>query len=372
MLGVTKAIIDSIDSFTSHRAALPHYFWWLVALEFLLAGLTASLVRLNDFLDVALAARYALHVSTRIMTHAAHLDLHSYEDPVFYDKLERARVQGTDRIAMIQSSGMLAQQVVTSISLAAGVCLFSPWLLVVLIVCVVPAFLGETSYALAGYSLSLRQTPSRREMDYLRVIAGSKESAKELKLFGLGPFLVRRFRRLAEKLDGETIGLARRKMIAGTFLAIAGIAGYYSTYAYVIYETVAGRITLGTMIFLAGAIAGTSSNVQAVFSTFSSIADQALFLDDLLEFFRVKPKVQSKPNALPAPRPIVHGFEFRNVSFSYPSNPRPVFQDLNFRLYPGERLALVGENGEGKTTIVKLLTRLYDVTSGQILLDGVD
>jgi ATP-binding cassette subfamily B protein len=140
----------------------------------------------------------------------------------------------------------------------------------------------------------------------------------------------------------------------------------------VIYETVMGTLTIGSLYFLTGAIAGASTNIQAVFATFSTIADQALFVTDLLEFFAMKPTVASKPNALPTPRPIREGFEFRNVSFSYPGQTRLVLSNVSFKLQPGERLALVGENGQGKTTIVKLLTRLYDPTGGQILLDGVD
>ena len=127
-----------------------------------------------------------------------------------------------------------------------------------------------------------------------------------------------------------------------------------------------------TLTFLAGAISGASANIQAIFSTFSSIADQALFLTDLLEFFAVKPKVASKQGALPAPRSIRQGFEFESVSFVYPGISRLVLDNLSFRLSLGERIALIGENGQGKTTIVKLLTRLYDPTSGRILLDGVD
>ena len=151
-----------------------------------------------------------------------------------------------------------------------------------------------------------------------------------------------------------------------------GTVGYYGTYGFVIYRTVAGALTLGTMTILVGAIAGASANIQAFFSTFSIIADQALFMNDLLEFFSVQPKIFSKPGALPAPRPIRQGFEFKNVSFHYPDNPRLVLNNVSFKLEPSSRIALVGENGQGKTTIVKLLTRLYDPTAGQILLDGID
>jgi ATP-binding cassette subfamily B protein len=372
MLWVTKYIIDSITNYTKHTAALPNYFWWLVILEFALACLGTILARATDLCDTVLADKYARYISTKIMEHGSKLDLTAYEDPVFYDKMERARVQGTDRIAMIQATGRLIQQFITTASLAAGIINFSPLLFLGLIVCVVPAFIGETHFAFLGYSLNFQQTPAKREMEYLRVLGGSKESAKELKLFGLGPFFVRRYTQISDALHDQNVSLAKRKLFIGALLTLLGTAGYYGTYAYVIYRTIFGALTIGTLVFLAGAISGASSNIQQLFSTFSGIADQALFMADLLEFFGMKPRVVSKPNALPVPRPIKHGFEFRNVSFAYPGNPRLVLKDINFRLRPSERLALVGENGQGKTTIVKLLSRLYDVTSGQILLDGVD
>jgi ATP-binding cassette, subfamily B, bacterial len=371
MLAVTKVIIDSIYRYKAYHTALPTYFWWLVAIEFALACISTILVRVTDYCDTVLADKYAKYVSVRIMQHASRLDLTTYEDPTFQDKLERARVQGTDRVLMIQAAGRLIQQVVTTASLAFSICLFSPWLLVALIMCVVPAFLGETHFAFLGYSLSFVQTPARREMEYLRVLGGSKESAKELKLFGIGPYLVERFTNLAMRLHGETARLARKRLFVGSFLTLLGTLGYYGTYAYVIYQTVAGVLTIGMLTFLAGAIAGASSNIQLVFSTFSTIADQALFVGDLLDFFAVKPAVSSKPGAIRVPRPIRLGFEFRNVSFAYP-NGREVLSGVSFKLSPSERIALVGENGQGKTTIVKLLTRLYDPTAGQILLDGKD
>src|SRR5258705_2634629 len=372
MLAVTKVIIDSIYRYTANHTALPTYFWWLVATEFALACVSTILVRVTDYCDTVLADKYAKYVSVRIMEHASRLDLTTYEDPSFQDKLERARVQGTDRVLMIQAAGRLIQQVITTASLAIGISVqFSPWLLVALVVCVVPAFRGETHFAFLGYSLSFAQTPARREMEYLRVLGGSKESAKELKLFALGPYLVGRFTNLAMRLHGETARLARKRLLIGSLLTLLGTLGYYGTYAYVIYETVRGVLTIGMLTFLAGAIAGASSNIQLVFSTFSTIADQALFVGDLLDFFAVKPVVSSKPNAMAVPRPIRQGFEFRNVSFAYP-NGREVLSGVSFKLSPGERIALVGENGQGKTTIVKLLTRLYDPTAGQILLDGKD
>ena len=372
ILAVTKLIIDAIYGLLSHHQALPTDFWWLVVLEFALASLATILVRVLDFCDSVLADKFTRHISTRIVKHAARLDLTSYEDPLFYDMMERARVQGTDRLIMIQSAGRLFQEGITAASLSASIFSFSPWLLFALIICVVPAFLGETHFAFLGYSLCFRQTTARRHMDYLRTLGGSKESAKELKLFGLAPYLVGRYTELSDELHRQTVRLAKRKLIYGSFLTLLGTVGYYGTYAFVIYRTVTGTLTLGTMTLLVGAIAGASMNIQAFFSTFSIIADQAMFMSDLLKFLSIQPRIFSKPSALRAPQPIRRGFEFQNVSFSYPANPRLVVDNLSFHLEPSSRIALVGENGQGKTTIVKLLTRLYDPTGGQILLDGVD
>jgi len=372
MLTVTRWIIDAVVDHVAKRGPLVPWFWWLVALEFGLAGLGAILSRAIDYCDTLLADKYIFHISVRTMEHASHLDIASYEDPVFYDKLERARVQGTDRLGMIQAIGRVLQQIITSVTLAAGILVYSPWLLLVLIAAVVPAFLGESHFAFLGYSLAFSQTPVRRQLDYLRVLGASKESAKELKLFALGPFLTAQFRRLSKGIYHQNVSLAKRRFWAGSLLSLLSTAGYYGTYAWVIYQTVVGNLSVGVMTFLTGAIAGTSTNIQLMFSTFSGIADQALFLTDLLEFFGVRPAVRSRPNALPVPRPIRRGFEFRDVSFVYPGTSRLVLDHLNFRLEADARIALIGENGQGKTTIVKLLTRLYDPTEGQILLDGMD
>ena len=306
------------------------------------------------------------------MEHAAGLDLMAYEDPAFYDRLERARVQATDRLYMIQAIGRLIQQVITTITLSISIMVFSPWLLLLLIVGVIPAFVGETHFAFVGYAKNFRQTPIRRQLDYLRILGGSKEAAKELKLFGLKDFLTGRFKGLSTQVYEEDIALARRKVVAGGFLSAIGTAGYYTAYVFAVWRTVTGVFSFGTLTLLANAIREASSNLQQTFSTLSTIADQALFLTDLIAFFEMRPTIESKPNALPAPRPIRSGFEFRNVSFRYPGSPRLVLDGLNFHLRPGERVALIGENGEGKTTIVKLLTRLYDPVEGQVFLDGVD
>jgi len=372
LLWITKLIVDRIVHAVSTHQPVQPGFWWLVATEFTLAVLNSILLRSIDYSDSLLADKYTRHVSIRVMNHAASLDLIAYEDPVFYDRLERARVQATDRLVMIQAIGRLVQQAITTITLSVSIMLFSPWLMLLLVAGVLPAFLGESHFAFLGYAKNFRQTPMRRQLDYLRVLGGSKEAAKELKLFGLKNFLSERFTRLSDEIYEQNIALNRRKLVAGAALSMIGTAGYYSAYVFVIWRTASGALSIGSMTFLTLAIQQASSNIEQIFSTIAGIGDQALFLTDLLAFFEMKPTIRSKPNALPAPRPIIRGVEFRNVSFSYPGNSRRVLDSINFHLHTGERLALIGENGQGKTTIVKLITRLYDPTEGQILLDGVD
>src|SRR6202521_1943101 len=355
LLWIPKLILDRIVHAASAHQPVGPRFWWLVAAEFSLAVLTSILARAIDYSDSLLADKYTRHVSIQVMKHAADLDLIAYEDPVFYDRLERARVQATDRLGMIQAIGRLVQLVITTLTLSVTIVVYSPWLMLLLVGGVIPAFLGESHFAFLGYAKNFRQTPVRRQLDYLRVVGGSKEAAKELKLFSLKDFLTERFTRLSDQIYGENVDLARRRLIAGSFLSMIGTAGYYSAYVYVIWRTVTGSLTIGTLTFLTGAIVQASGNIQQIFSSLSSIADQALFLTDLLAFFEMQPTIRSKPHALPAPRPILRGFEFRDVSFQYPGSSRLILNRLNFRLQPGERVALIGENGQGKTTVVKLI-----------------
>jgi ATP-binding cassette, subfamily B, bacterial len=368
---IARFIIDGVNRIRLHQP-LPQHFWWLVASEMALAVLSGILSRTVDYFDQLLADRYTHHVSVEVMRKAAALDVTVYEDPIFYDRLERARVQATDRLAMIQQMGRLIQQSVTAIAFSAVLIKYSPFLLLLLVAGIIPAFLGESHFAFLTYAKNFRQTPIRRQMDYLRQVGGSKEAAKELKLFNLSSYLTDRFSGLSHKIYEENVALNRRRLLWGGLLSILGQLGYYGAYAYSIWRTIQGQYSIGDLTLITTAIMQAMGNIQQAFSTASGVADQALFLTDLLAFFEMKPRVESKPNGLRAPRPITQGFEFRNVSFAYPGTTRRVLKDFNFSLRPGERVALIGENGQGKTTIVKLITRLYDPTEGEILLDGVD
>ena len=368
---IGRFIIDGVNLVRLHRP-LPLHFWWLVAAEMALAVATGIFLRVVDYFDNLLADRYTHHVSVEVMRKAASLDVTAYEDPVFYDRLERARVQATDRLVMIQQMGRLIQQSVTAIAFSAVLIKYSPFLLLLLVAGILPAFLGESHFAFLTYAKNFRQTPLRRQMDYLRQVGGSKEAAKELKLFHLSHYLTERFTALSQRIYKENVALNRDRLFWGGLLSVLGQLGYYAAYAYSIYNTIEGRYSIGDLTLITTAIMQAMGNLQQAFSTASGVADQALFLTDLLAFFEMKPQVESRPGGLSAPRPIMRGFEFRNVSFAYPGATRRVLRDFNFTLSPGERVALIGENGQGKTTIVKLITRLYDPTEGQILLDGVD
>ncbi len=370
--GVAAKIINGVQHVFSHQGLIPH-FWWLVGLEAGLNVFSGLLTRGVDYSDSLLADRYTHFVSVRVMRQAAALDLTTYEDPVFYDRLERARVQATDRLAMIQQMGRLFQQALTTLIWTSILLWYSPWLVLLLALGVLPTFVGETHFAFLGYAKNFRQTPAKRQMDYLRQVAGSREGAKELKLFNLSDYLTNRFTRLSQNIYEENVALSRKKLLAGGLLGVIATLGYYGAYAFVIWRAVHGGFdNIGEFYYLTNAIIQASSNLQQVFSTASGIADQALFLTDLLAFFEMKPTVAANPDGALIPRPIRRGFEFRNVSFAYPGTTRRVLSNFNFTLAPGERIALIGENGQGKTTVVKLITRLYDPTEGQILLDGID
>ncbi|HEY0161477.1 MAG TPA: ABC transporter ATP-binding protein [Edaphobacter sp.] len=368
---VAQYIVNDIAN-VLHGQRLEERFWILVATEVGLNVALGLLMRVIDYTDALLANRYTQHVSVRVMDQAAKLDLTTYEDPAFYDRLERARVQATDRLVMIQQMGRLVQQIITTIAFSAALAWASPWLVLLLALGVLPSFLGETHFAFLGYAKNFRQTTAKRQMDYLRQVAGSREGAKEVKLFGLHRFFTDRFKALADQIYREDVELARSKLFLGGLLGVIGTLGYYGAYVYVIWRTLGGRYDIGQFYFLTTAIQQASSNLQQVFSTASGIADQALFLTDLLAFFEMKPLVDANPNGKKIPGHITQGFEFRNVSFAYPGTTRTVLKNFNMVLRPGERIALIGENGQGKTTIVKLITRLYDPTEGQIFLEGVD
>lgn len=371
-LYVPKLILDAIVARITQGTGSLTVIWKLVGLEFGLALLSDVLGRANTLCDSLLGDRFTNRVSIILMEHATRLDLASFEDPTFYDKLERARRQTAGRLGLVSSLLSVCQDVLTLATLSAGLIFFSPWLMALLIAAVIPAFLGESHFTALSYSVLYRKTPQRRQLDYLRMLGASTQSAKEVKIFGLGRYLTERYHEVSDDIYLENRILAIRRAAVGSLLNVVSTGGYYGGYVVVLSKTLTGGITVGTFTFLTAAFSRSRSYIERVLSSFNDISEQATFLKDLFDFLEMRPSIESRPGALSAPRPIRDGFHFQNVSFAYAGSGRQVMRDINFRLYPGEKIALIGENGAGKTTLVKLLARLYDPTEGRILLDGVD
>jgi ATP-binding cassette subfamily B protein len=350
-------------------AQLNHLLTLLLA-EFALAIVSDLLGRLVSYADSVLSELFTNATSIRLMEHAATLDLEDFEDPDLQDKLDRARRQTMGRMNLMSQLFGQAQDAITVAGFAAGLLVYAPWLIVLLAIALIPAFIGESHFNAMNYSLNFQWTPERRQLEYIRQMGASVETAKEVKIFNLNRFFITRFRELSAKFFAANRALARRRAFWGTLLAALGTLGYYIAYAYIAWRTVKGDFTIGDLTFLAGSFRRLRQLLESLLIGFSQVAGQALYLDDLYSFFEIEPEIRSRPGALPIPRPIARGFVFENVGFRYPDADKWALRGLNFELNVGEVLALVGENGAGKTTLVKLLARLYDPDEGRILLDG--
>jgi ATP-binding cassette subfamily B protein len=374
-LWVGKLIIDAVVAAARTHPSNLTRLWVLVALEATVVLVGEALSRASSLIESLLGDLFANHTSIRLMEHAATLDLYQFEDPAFYDRLERARRQTTGRVGLLTQLLSMGQDALTLLSLGAALVVFNAWLLVLLAVAVVPSFLGETHFAALEYSLLFRWTPERRQLDYIRFLGASDRPAKEVQMFGLASWLIERYRTLADKFYEENKRLSIRKGLVSTGLSVIGTLGYYGAYVYILWRAVLGAISLGTLTFLAASFSRSRDLIQRLLLGASGIYEQALYLKDLFEFFEMRPTITSPSGAPAVPQPIREGFVFDNVGFQYPQeggSERWAVRHVNFSLRPGERLALVGENGAGKTTLTKLLARLYDPTEGRILLDGRD
>lgn len=371
-LYIGKLIIDEVVLQMGEAVPSTSYLWLLVGLELGLALLLAGLNRGISLLDALLGDKFSNETSVRIIEHAARLDLPQFEDSTFYDKMERARRQTTGRSVLLSQLLEQVQQLISIIFLAVGLIFFSPWLILLLVLAVIPAFISETHFNQRSYSLARGWTPERRELDYLRYIGASDTTAKEVKIFGLDGFLRDRFAILADKFYQANAQLARKRALWGFIFNSLGDLGYYAAYVIIILQAINGQITLGTLTFLSGSFSRLRGSLRGVLSRFSTIAQSALYLQDLFDFLAIKPEIQSPSSPRPFPNPIREGFRFEGVSFHYPSTDKYALREVSFTLNAGEKLALVGENGAGKTTLVKLLARLYDPSEGRILLDGHD
>jgi ATP-binding cassette, subfamily B, bacterial len=368
---VGKLILDSVIAAKGGQGTLSQV-WRYLALEIVVVLTGEILARASSLVESLLGDLFSNVMSVRLMEHAATLDLAQFEDPEFYDHLERARRQTVGRIALLTLLLSMSQDALTLLTLAGALIAYSPWLLLLLAIAVIPSFLGETHYASLGYSLLFRWTPERRQLDYLRYVGASDITAKEVQMFGLAPWITDRYATLSQRFYEENRDLSVRRGIVSALLSILGTIGYYAAYVIILIHAVKGEITIGMLTFLAASFGRGRDVIQSILLSASNVYEQALYLRDLFVFLDMRPTIESRPNARPVPAKIQSGFAFDNVGFRYPGSERWAVRDVNFSLEPGERVALVGENGAGKTTITKLIARLYDPTEGTITLDGVD
>ncbi len=369
---IGKLIIDGVIASRAGNASLDK-LWRYIIMELVIVAAGEIMARVSALVESLLSDLFSNKMSVRLMEHAATLDLAQFENPDFYDHLERARRQTVGRIALLTQLLGISQDFLTLLTLAGALIVNSPWLLVLLVIAIVPSFLGETHYASLGYSLLFRWTPERRQLDYLRYVGASDETAKEVHMFGLSGWLTRRYDELSQRFYDENRKLSIRRAVVSTLLSFLGTLGYYGAYVIILLSAVRGQISVGTLTFLAASFGRGRDVIQSILMAASGVYEQALYLRDLFEFFDMKPTIAGRVNAPMVPDPIQEGFIFENVGFQYPgSEERWAVRGLNLTLNPGERIALVGENGAGKTTVTKLLARLYDPSEGRILLDGRD
>ncbi|MFN3373861.1 MAG: ABC transporter ATP-binding protein, partial [Chloroflexus sp.] len=364
---VVTAVQGRVEALVGLQQTLP----WLLS-EFGLITLGAVLAQGRSLSEHILHARLSNMVNVMIMRKALLLDLHYFEDAQYYDKLQNARRETNWRaMAMVNTVFSAIQQGLTLLSFAASLLWLSPLIALLLFGATIPAFLAQTHFSRLRFRLLTWRAPEFRRMQYLEHLLTVDTAAKEVKLFALGEPLIQRHQAQFHRFFHEDEALARRRSLISTLWGIVASAGYYAAYGWIIWQTVAGVITIGGMTFYLTLFRQSQSVVQTLFGNLAQLYEGGLFLTNLFDFLAIEPRMRTGRN-LSVPRPIRHGIEFRNVSFRYPDRDEWALRHINLHIAPGEKIALVGSNGAGKTTLIKLLTRLYDPTEGQILLDGID
>ncbi len=372
ILWIGKLIIDEVLLQIQLDEKNLTLLWTYVAIEFAVIIFSDIVGRLTNLTDGLIGDLYSNKSSVEIINKTEEIELKDLEDPEFYDKLERARRQTSSRVGLLTNILSQLQDIITVGSLIVALIVFEPWLIVLLVVAIIPSFVNEINFSSSSYSLARSWTVERRELDYLRHTGASRDTAKEVKLFGLTSFLSDRFGRLAHKYYLANRALTIKRTVWGSILNVLGIAAYYGAYILIILRVVSGLLTVGELTFLSGSFNRLRSRLQGMFFRFSRIAESALYLKDYFDFLDIEVEQFTDKELLPLPTQIKNGFTFENVSFRYPESKEFVLEELNFELKQGEKLAFVGENGAGKTTLIKLVLRFYEPTSGRILLDGVD
>src|SRR5699024_7832726 len=371
ILWIGKLIIDEIILQVSIADKDLSLLWKYVIIEFSIVILSDLLGRLINLTDGLIGDLYNNSSSEKIIRKSSQLSMAQLEDPDFYDKLERARTQTSQRVGLMSNVLGQAENLISMISLIAGLIYLAPILIIILILSIIPSFINEARFSSTRYSVARSWTSERRELDYLRFIGANNQTAKEVKLFGLTDFIAERFRQVSNEYYQINKGLSIRQSLYGSLFNVLGVLSYYGAYVYIILRVIAGVISIGELTFLSGSFNRLRNNLQGFFSRFTRISESALYLQDYFDFLDLKIE-QTTERKTPIPDKIIEGFELRNVHFTYPGSRDEVLKGVSFKLKAGEKMAFVGQNGAGKTTLIKLILRFYEPSHGEILLDGIN
>ena len=371
---IIDAVVAAAQTYRDSGVAEFRPVFLLVALEALIVVALAFAQRGISLCQALLRALLGQRVNVMILEKALTLELAQFEDSEFYDKLTRARREASSRpLSLVNRTFGLAQNLVSLISYGVLLVQFSPWAVLVLIVAGLPSFIAETKFSDEAFSLFRWRSPDTRMQIYLETVLAREDNVKEVKLFGLGPLLLQRYRDIFTRLYSRDRSLAIRRDGWGFVLGLIGTAALYGAYAWIAAAAVLSRITLGQMTMYLMLFRQGQSAVSAILSAIGGMYEDNLYLSTLYEYLETP-----VPQAPAGRGKVLHGpdradgIRFEGVSFTYPGADRPALSDIDLHIRPGESLALVGENGSGKTTLIKLLTRLYRPAAGRILLDGMD
>jgi ATP-binding cassette subfamily B protein len=347
-------------------------FYYLI-LELILFLLSTALNHSRRLIQQLIQLQLANRIRADVIRKALTMDLAFFEHPDFYDRLQNARREGGYKpVELINDSFQIVQNLITLISFAALMLRFSPWLVLILLGTSIPSFIAETRYSEQGFRLLTRRAPETRQINYLARLLTEDTAAKEIKLFNLGDTLLRRYVALFDKFFREDRSLAFRRAVAGFSLGLIATMGFYGSYAWIVWRTVQGSISLGDMTLYLTIFRQGQSTFQSILAAVGNIYENNLFMANYFEFLEIDPQMALPGPVKKPPASLQQGIEFRGVGFRYPENDEWVLRNVDLNIKPGEKIALVGHNGAGKTTLIKLLSRLYDPTEGTILLDGVD
>jgi ATP-binding cassette subfamily B protein len=368
---IVDGVVASIQS-GSDPAKTQKVFLYLI-FELILFLFSAGINQARRLIQQLIQLQLANRIRGEIIRKALTMDLSFFEHPEFYDRLQNARREGGYKpTELINDSFQIVQNSITMISFAVLLLHFSPWLVVILLATSIPAFIAETRFSEQGFRLLTRRAPESRQINYLSRLLTEDSAVKEIKLFNLGDTLLKRYMTLFEKFFQEDKALARRRALAGFGLGLITTAGFYGSYAWIVWHTVQGKISLGDMTMYLAIFRQGQATFQSILAAIGNIYENNLFMANFFEFLGLQPLIGLSTGDQKLPVPLGGGIEFRGVGFRYPENGQWALRDINLTIHPGEKIALVGHNGAGKTTLIKLLSRLYDPTEGTILIDGID